>query len=214
MIDLAHIHPMLVHFPLALLPVALALQGIALARGQGLFEREPEHHGPRHTGRRRGRRRDRCDIWRHRLGRGTVRRFFAIAARRSRGNGENQRPVTACPGRRGEWALLAASRLAPGLMEHARGRYGALCASAGHCGLWRPSSVRPRCQRSRRAITPGRVTIGPGLTSHHAERCVPQDGSRSARCVQSMGHTWPPFSAAHKPAIESSRSPTFVLSIA
>jgi uncharacterized membrane protein len=40
MIDLAHIHPMLVHFPLALLPVALVLQGIALARGQGLFERE------------------------------------------------------------------------------------------------------------------------------------------------------------------------------
>jgi uncharacterized membrane protein len=40
MIDLAHIHPMLVHFPLALLPVALVLQGIALARGKSLFGRE------------------------------------------------------------------------------------------------------------------------------------------------------------------------------
>lgn len=40
MIDIAHIHPMLVHFPLALLPVALVFQSIALARGGGLFDRQ------------------------------------------------------------------------------------------------------------------------------------------------------------------------------
>jgi len=39
MIDLAHIHPMLVHFPLALLPVALASQAIALWRDDNLFGR-------------------------------------------------------------------------------------------------------------------------------------------------------------------------------
>ena len=39
MIDLAHIHPMLVHFPLALLPVALGFQLYALARGESLFVR-------------------------------------------------------------------------------------------------------------------------------------------------------------------------------
>ncbi|MGB5763485.1 MAG: DUF2231 domain-containing protein [Sedimenticolaceae bacterium] len=39
MIDLAHIHPMLMHFPLALLPVALSAQAITIARGQSLFER-------------------------------------------------------------------------------------------------------------------------------------------------------------------------------
>lgn len=39
MIDIAHIHPMLVHFPLALLPVALAAQAIALFKGQALFHR-------------------------------------------------------------------------------------------------------------------------------------------------------------------------------
>jgi uncharacterized membrane protein len=39
MIDLAHIHPMLVHFPLALLPVAVSAQAITVAKGQSLFER-------------------------------------------------------------------------------------------------------------------------------------------------------------------------------
>lgn len=39
MIDLAHIHPMLVHFPLALLPVAVSAQAITVARGQSLFGR-------------------------------------------------------------------------------------------------------------------------------------------------------------------------------
>jgi len=39
MINIAHIHPMLVHFPLALLPVALATQMLALYKGQWLFER-------------------------------------------------------------------------------------------------------------------------------------------------------------------------------
>ncbi len=39
MIDLAHIHPMLVHFPLALLPVALGFQLYALVRGESLFSR-------------------------------------------------------------------------------------------------------------------------------------------------------------------------------
>lgn len=38
MIDIAHIHPMLVHFPLALLPVALAMQMLALFKGRWLFE--------------------------------------------------------------------------------------------------------------------------------------------------------------------------------
>lgn len=40
MIDIAHIHPMLVHFPLALLPTALAIQLLALAKGQRLFEHQ------------------------------------------------------------------------------------------------------------------------------------------------------------------------------
>ncbi len=39
LIDLAHIHPMLVHFPVALLPVALSTQAITVAKGQSLFER-------------------------------------------------------------------------------------------------------------------------------------------------------------------------------
>lgn len=39
MIDIAHIHPMLIHFPLALIPVALLAQAIALIKGQGLFGR-------------------------------------------------------------------------------------------------------------------------------------------------------------------------------
>ncbi|MCB1723387.1 MAG: DUF2231 domain-containing protein [Chromatiaceae bacterium] len=39
MIDLAHIHPMLVHFPLALLPVALTTQLVVLLRGGRLFDR-------------------------------------------------------------------------------------------------------------------------------------------------------------------------------
>lgn len=39
MIDLAHIHPMLVHFPLALLPVALAAQLLAVIKGKDLFSR-------------------------------------------------------------------------------------------------------------------------------------------------------------------------------
>ncbi len=39
MINLAHIHPMLVHFPLALLPVALAAQMLAMYKGENLFSR-------------------------------------------------------------------------------------------------------------------------------------------------------------------------------
>ncbi len=39
MIDITHIHPMLVHFPLALVPVVLGIQLYALLRGQGLFGR-------------------------------------------------------------------------------------------------------------------------------------------------------------------------------
>jgi len=39
MIDITHIHPMLVHFPLALVPVALGIQLYALLKGQGLFGR-------------------------------------------------------------------------------------------------------------------------------------------------------------------------------
>lgn len=39
MIDIAHIHPMLVHFPLALFPVALAAQLLIVFRGDGLFSR-------------------------------------------------------------------------------------------------------------------------------------------------------------------------------
>lgn len=39
MIDIAHVHPMLVHFPLALLPVAVAAQAISVARGGSLFTR-------------------------------------------------------------------------------------------------------------------------------------------------------------------------------
>lgn len=39
MIDLAHIHPMLVHFPLALMPLAICVQIYALYRRQGLFGR-------------------------------------------------------------------------------------------------------------------------------------------------------------------------------
>jgi len=38
-IDIAHIHPMLVHFPLALFPVVLGIQFFALIRGQSLFGR-------------------------------------------------------------------------------------------------------------------------------------------------------------------------------
>lgn len=39
MIDLAHIHPMLVHFPLALVPVVFGLQTLALIRRQGVLDR-------------------------------------------------------------------------------------------------------------------------------------------------------------------------------
>jgi len=39
MIDIAHIHPMLVHFPLALLPVVLGIQFFTLIRGESLFDR-------------------------------------------------------------------------------------------------------------------------------------------------------------------------------
>jgi len=39
MIDIAHIHPMLVHFPLALFPVALAAQLLAVLKGESLFGR-------------------------------------------------------------------------------------------------------------------------------------------------------------------------------
>jgi uncharacterized membrane protein len=39
MIDIAHIHPMLIHFPLALLPVALAAQLLAVLKGESLFGR-------------------------------------------------------------------------------------------------------------------------------------------------------------------------------
>jgi len=39
MIDMAHIHPMLVHFPLALLPIALVTQAVALTGGGTLFSR-------------------------------------------------------------------------------------------------------------------------------------------------------------------------------
>jgi uncharacterized membrane protein len=39
MIDLPHIHPMLVHFPLALVPLALCVQIFALYRGHKLFDR-------------------------------------------------------------------------------------------------------------------------------------------------------------------------------
>ena len=38
-INIAHIHPMLVHFPLALFPVALGIQFYTLIRGKNLFER-------------------------------------------------------------------------------------------------------------------------------------------------------------------------------
>ena len=40
MFDIAHIHPMLVHFPLALLPTAVAVQFLALIKGQRLYERK------------------------------------------------------------------------------------------------------------------------------------------------------------------------------
>jgi len=40
LIDIAHIHPMLIHFPLALLPVALGAQLLALIKGQGLFSHQ------------------------------------------------------------------------------------------------------------------------------------------------------------------------------
>ncbi len=43
MTDIAHIHPMIVHFPLALFPVALGVQLYALLRGQGLFGRDCAH---------------------------------------------------------------------------------------------------------------------------------------------------------------------------
>ncbi|MCP5315576.1 MAG: DUF2231 domain-containing protein [Chromatiaceae bacterium] len=39
MLDIAHIHPMLVHFPLALLPLAVTAQAISLATEGGLFGR-------------------------------------------------------------------------------------------------------------------------------------------------------------------------------
>ena len=39
MINIAHIHPMLVHFPLALMPVALGTQLLATIKGEGLFGR-------------------------------------------------------------------------------------------------------------------------------------------------------------------------------
>ncbi len=39
MINIAHIHPVLVHFPLALLPVALGAQMLALYKGENLFGR-------------------------------------------------------------------------------------------------------------------------------------------------------------------------------
>jgi uncharacterized membrane protein len=38
-IDIAHIHPMLVHFPLALFPVAIGAQLLAMLRGHDLFGR-------------------------------------------------------------------------------------------------------------------------------------------------------------------------------
>ncbi len=40
MFDIAHIHPVLVHFPLALLPTAIAVQLLALVKGQRLCERK------------------------------------------------------------------------------------------------------------------------------------------------------------------------------
>jgi len=42
-IDIAHIHPMLVHFPLALFPVVLGIQFYTLIRGQNLFGQECAH---------------------------------------------------------------------------------------------------------------------------------------------------------------------------
>lgn len=39
MLNLAHIHPMLIHFPLALVPVGLAAQAVSQLRGEGLFGR-------------------------------------------------------------------------------------------------------------------------------------------------------------------------------
>lgn len=39
MIDIAHIHPMLIHFPLALTPLAVAIQLLALYRQGNIFER-------------------------------------------------------------------------------------------------------------------------------------------------------------------------------
>jgi|GEM_PF-448949 len=39
MFNIAHVHPMLVHFPLALTPVAVAIQLYALIRGKPLFEK-------------------------------------------------------------------------------------------------------------------------------------------------------------------------------
>ncbi len=40
MFNIAHIHPMLVHFPLALLPTAMTVQLLALFKGQRLCERK------------------------------------------------------------------------------------------------------------------------------------------------------------------------------
>ncbi len=39
MLNIAHIHPMLVHFPLALLPLVIAAQLLVVFKGDGLFDR-------------------------------------------------------------------------------------------------------------------------------------------------------------------------------
>ena len=39
MINIAHIHPMLIHFPLALTPVAVAMQLFAVFKGRRIFEK-------------------------------------------------------------------------------------------------------------------------------------------------------------------------------
>lgn len=45
MIDLSHIHPMLVHFPLALLPIAVLIQWWVVARGGSQFDRSCQAKG-------------------------------------------------------------------------------------------------------------------------------------------------------------------------